>query len=266
MVESDKGGKNMANWIDFTGSLQELQFIEVRKELRQIIGAVYGVLPLYYGEMVGGWSQEGLQVTITNRAVKWGQDILYKSFFKKFAEIMGVDDWDLKLVAGEENDKLSELQRDGVEIDNMAKLQQMGFKIERTHTGEYNISKEIQEYENEELKNGRGRSTAAPEEGRQNAQGEHVESRPSDMGGVAQGHPSSGSGTSMSQKNFPNGITPTNFDVVKKTLQTAMDFGWKKTKTVEELRKYAGMTVRNARDIVNEEFGHIQRWDDEQND
>ncbi len=265
MVESDKGGKNMANWIDFTGSLQELQFIEVRKELRQIIGAVYGVLPLYYGEMVGGWSQEGLQVTITNRAVKWGQDILYKAFFKKFAEVMGVDDWDLKLVAGEENDKLSELQRDGVEIDNMAKLQQMGFKVERTHTGEYNISKEVQEYENEELKNGRGRSTAAPEEGRQNAQGEHVESRPSDMGGVAQGHPSSGSGTSMSQKNYPNGITPTNFDVVKKTLQTAMDFGWKKTKTVEELRKYAGMTVRNARDIVNEEFGHVQRWDDEEN-
>ena len=264
MVESDKGGKNMANWIDFTGSLQELQFIEVRKELRQIIGAVYGVLPLYYGEMVGGWSQEGLQVTITNRAVKWGQDILYKAFFKKFAEVMGVDDWDLKLVAGEENDKLSELQRDGVEIDNMAKLQEMGFKIERTHTGEYNISKEVQEYENEELKNGRGRSTAAPEEGRQNAQGEHVESRPSDMGGVAQGHPSSGSGTSMSQKNYPNGITPTNFDVVKKTLQTAMDFGWKKTKTVEELRKYAGMTVRNARDIVNEEFGHVQRWDDEE--
>ncbi len=264
MVESDKGGKNMANWIDFTGSLQELQFIEVRKELRQIIGAVYGVLPLYYGEMVGGWSQEGLQVTITNRAVKWGQDILYKAFFKKFAEVMGVDDWDLKLVAGEENDKLSELQRDGVEIDNMAKLQQMGFKVERTHTGEYNISKEVQEYENEELKNGRGRSTAAPEEGRQNAQGEHVESRPSDMGGVAQGHPSSGSGTSMSQKNYPNGITPTNFDVVKKTLQTAMDFGWKKTKTVEELRKYSGMTVRNARDIVNEEFGHVQRWDDEE--
>ena len=265
MVESDKGGKNMANWIDFTGSLQELQFIEVRKELRQIIGAVYGVLPLYYGEMVGGWSQEGLQVTITNRAVKWGQDILYKAFFKKFAEVMGVDDWDLKLVAGEENDKLSELQRDGVEIDNMAKLQEMGFKIERTHTGEYNISKEVQEYENEELKNGRGRSTAAPEEGRQNAQGEHVESRPSDMGGVAQGHPSSGSGTSMSQKNYPNGITPTNFDVVKKTLQTAMDFGWKKTKTVEELRKYAGMTVRNARDIVNEEFGQVKRWEDEEN-
>ena len=265
MVESDKGGKNMANWIDFTGSLQELQFVEIRKELRQIIGAMYGVLPLYYGEMVGGWSQEGLQVTITNRAVKWGQDILYKSFFKKFAEVMGVDDWDLKLVAGEENDKLSELQREGVEIDNMAKLQQMGFKIERTHTGEYNISKEVQEYENEELTNGRGRTTAAPKEDTTNAQGEPKTRTPTDVGGKSQGAPPSSTSTTLSQKNYPNGITPSNFDVVKKTLQTAVDFGWKKTQTVEELRKYAGMTVRNARDIVNNEIGMTHRWDDEEN-
>ena len=265
MVESDKGGKNMANWIDFTGSLQELQFIEIRKELRQIIGAMYGVLPLYYGEMVGGWSQEGLQVTITNRAVKWGQDILYKSFFKKFAEVMGVDDWDLKLVAGEENDKLSELQREGVEIDNMAKLQQMGFKIERTHTGEYNISKEVQEYENEELTNGRGRTTAAPKEDTTTAQGEPKTRTPTDVGGKSQGAPPSATSTTLSQKNYPNGITPSNFDVVKKTLQTAVDFGWKKTQTVEELRKYAGMTVRNARDIVNNEIGMTHRWDDEEN-
>ncbi len=33
---------------------------------------------LYFGETPTGWSQEGLQVTITNRAVKWGQDILTK--------------------------------------------------------------------------------------------------------------------------------------------------------------------------------------------
>ena len=211
MVESDKGGKNMANWIDFTGSLEELQFIEVRKELRQIIGAVFGVLPLYYGEMVGGWSQEGLQVTITNRAVKWGQDVLFKSFLKKFAEIMGVDDWDIKLVQGEENDKLAELQRDGVEIQNMAMLQQMGFEIERTHSGDFNVSKEANlDMMNESMDNsgvnGRGRSTAAPVENRQSFSGMPAQSRPSDMGGIAQGSPSSGTGSSLSQKNYPDGI------------------------------------------------------------
>jgi len=267
MVESDKGGRNMAQWMDFTGSLQELQFIEVRKELRQVIGAIFGVLPLYYGEMVGGWSQEGLQVTITNRAVKWGQDILYKSFFKKFAEMMNVDDWDIKLVQGEENDKLAELQRDGVEIQNMALLQQMGFDVARTHTGDWNVSKEPKSMEEMAdiqmgAQTGRGRGTAAPLENRQSFSGAPAQNRPSDIGGVAQGSPSTGSGTSLSQKNYPDGITPSNFDVVKSTLQSSVDYGWSKTKTVDELRKYSGMTVRQARSIVKSEFDVLRRWED----
>ena len=270
MVESDKGGKNMANWIDFTGSLKELEFIEVRKELRQIIGAAFGVLPLYYGEMVGGWSQEGLQVTITNRAVKWGQDILFKSFLKKFVELMGIDDWDLRLIQGEENDKLADLQRDGVEIQNVAMLQQMGFEVSRTHDGKYNISQDPKYFEDlmglsgAQGVNGRGRSTAAPLENRQSFEGAPAQNRPSDIGGVAQGSPSTGSGTSMSQKGFGDGITPSNFTVVKNTLQTAVDYGWKKTKTVDELRKAAGMTVRQARAIVKAEFEGMRAWEEDE--
>jgi hypothetical protein len=88
--------------------------------------------------------------------------------------------------------------------------------------------------------------------------------KPSDDGGVAQGFPASGSGTSMSKKNYPDGITPANFDVIKSTLQSAVDFGWSKTKTVDELRKYAGMTVRSARDLVKNEFDNLRRWEDEE--
>jgi len=269
MVESERGGKNMAQWIDFTGSLRELEFIEVRKELRQIIGAIYGVLPLYFGEMVGGWSQEGLQVTITNRAVKWGQDILTKSFFDKIAEMLNIDDWTLRLKSGEENDKLRDLQTQGVEIQNMALLQQMGFEITRTHTGEFKVSKETALSTEQMMMNdaqaqlGRGRGTASPKEGRQNMQGEPKLNRPSDLGGVNQGFPASGSGTSMSKKSYPDGITPINFDVVKKTLQTAIDFNWTKGKTIDELRKYASMTVRDARELVKNEFDVIKRWEDE---
>jgi len=262
LVEQEKGGNNMAQWLDFTGSLKELEFIAVRQELRQIIGAIYGVLPLYYGEMVGGWSQEGLQVTITNRAVKWGQDILYKAFFKKLSEMFGVDDWDLKLKTGEENDKLRELQQDGVEINNMQALQGMGFEITRTHQGEYKISKDP--VNNPAMIEGRGRgnSLGEAEEQRQQSQGEPENSRPSDTGGVAQGFPSSGTGTTMSKKSYPDGITPANFTVVKDTLQTAVDFGWTKTKTVDELRKSAQMTVRQARELVKQEFENTRRWED----
>tara|TARA_R110002020_G_scaffold475550_1_gene710860 strand:+ start:1326 stop:3272 length:1947 start_codon:yes stop_codon:yes gene_type:complete len=266
LVENDKGGKNLAQWLDFTGSLKELEFIEIRKELRQIIGAIYGVLPLYYGEMVGGWSQEGLQVTITNRAVKWGQDVLYKGFFRKLGEMFGIDDWDLKLKAGEENDKLRELQQDGVEINNMQALQGMGFEITRTHQGEFKVSKDPVNVMGQVEGRGRGNSLGEAEEQRQQSQGEPENSRPSDTGGVAQGHPSSGTGTTMSKKNYPDGITPVNFQVVKNTLQTAVDFGWTKTKTQDELRKSANMTVRQARELVKAEFDQARRWEEEQNE
>ena len=213
LVESDKTGKNLAQWLDFTGSLKELEFIAVRKELRMIIGAIYGVLPLYYGEMPSGWSQEGLQVTITNRAVKWGQDILYKSFFKKIGEILGVNDWDLKLKAGEENDKLMELQTDAAELANMQQLQAMGFEVARTHTGDFKVSKDPVFSTREMLdmqmgggQIGEGQEKRDPE--RTRFQGEPQVPRSSDIGGIGQGSPSSGKGTSMSKKNFPVGITP----------------------------------------------------------
>jgi DNA-directed RNA polymerase subunit RPC12/RpoP len=272
LVEQEKGGKNLAQWLDFTGSLKELEFIAVRQELRQIIGAIYGVLPLYYGEMPSGWSQEGLQVTITNRAVKWGQDILYKSFFRRLATVLGVDDWDLKLKEAEETDELMHLQIQGTEIENMMSLQGMGFEITRSHNGEFKVSKDpviplkemmgMEGGEDLMPKQGRGRGTAAPKEETQRMQGEPKNRRPSDIGGIAQGSPSSGKGTSMSKKNYPDGITPINFKVVKNTLQSAVDHGWKKTKTVEQLRKYGHMTVRQAREIVKSEFESVKRWED----
>ena len=273
LVESDKpGGKNMAQWLDFTGSLKELEFTEIRKELRMIIGAIYGVLPLYFGELPTGWSQEGLQVTITNRAIKWGQDILKNSFLLKLAQINGVEDWELRLKTGEETDKLRDLQIQGVEIENMLALQQLGFAITRTHTGEFKVSKDplmIPETENllGEGKTGRGRGTPAPVEETQQNQGEPGRKRPSDIGGMGQGSPSSGTGTSMSDKAVKkqfDGITPANFEIVKSTLQDAVDFGWKKTKTVDMLRKNAIMTVRQAREVVNNELGQTRRWEDDE--
>ena len=271
LVENDKGGKNPAQWLDFTGSLKELEFIEVRKELRMIIGAVYGVLPFYYGETPAGWSQEGLQVTITNRAVKFGQDVLKKAFFTKISKMLNIDDWELQLKTGEDTDKLRDLQQDGIEIQNMMMLQQMGFDITRTHTGEFKVSKETALTAEMMFgvgaingnQNGAGKGVPAPQEKTQAFEGEPNNPRPSDIGGTGQGSPTSGS--SMSKKSaYPKGITPSNFEIVKNTFQTALDYDWKKTKTVDELRKATGMTVRDARDLVASEFEGVKRWEDEE--
>jgi len=240
MVESEKGGRNMAQWIDFTGSLKELQFIDIRRELRMIIGAIYGVLPLYFGELPTGWSQEGMQVTITNRAVKWGQDVLFEAFLERVAQTMGVYDWDLKLKPGEEADELRELEVEGQKLTNMQAYQGMGFPIGRTHQGEWKIGKEPDFEQNQMAlppepaggaggkpggaagaggkqggkpsggkpegaggkkdakaqakpkKGGRGPSLTGNAERTRPTQGAPRSTRPSDPGGVGQGHPSPG--------------------------------------------------------------------------
>ncbi len=211
LVESDKGGRQMAQWIDFTGSLKELQFIDIRRELRQIIGAAYGVLPLYFGELPSGWANEGMQVTITNRHVKWSQDFLRTHIFDRLAREMCVEDWYLQLKEGEEADELRDLEIQAQEIQNNATLQQMGFGVKRDHIGGWIVDKEPtfeqlmipqvamaeQQIEAdsslEGQKQGRGASTTGDNErtaGKK--QGGPMNKRPSDKGGMGQGSPTAG--------------------------------------------------------------------------
>lgn len=203
LIETDRGGKSMAQWIDFTGSLRELQFIEVRDELRRIIGAMYGVLPLWYGMTPSGWNQEGLQVTITNRMVRWGQEVLFEAFMDKIAKIVGVDDWDMRLKAGEDTDRLRELQIQGAEIANMESIKRMGFPVERTHQGEWKIGLKPIENNPDTTTGGGNLSSKDPQankEDEQRFQGDPKAKRPSDVGGKFQGHPGSGPNTSLSEK------------------------------------------------------------------
>ena len=121
---------------------------------------------------------------------------------------------------------------------------------------------------------GRGRGTAAPKEDQQEIDGKPKKQRPSDKGGIGQGSPSSGKGTSLSKKSdmqaflepkkFPDGINSANFEIVKTTLQSAIDFDWTKKKTVDELRNKAQMTVRQAREIVKQELADTKRWEEEE--
>ena len=49
-------------------------------------------------------------------------------------------------------------------------------------------------------------------------------------------------------------VSSTSSDSAKATLGTAISEGWTKTKTVEELRKSEGMTIKKARELVKEAF------------
>ena len=228
LLNTENVGQSL-QYIDLTPNFKELELSDLRKELRQIISTVYGVQPLFYGEQAkAGLGNEALQVTLTNRTIKWFQRFLNENFFNEITDIMEIYDWKIELVTSEEIDELREEQVRGQKIDNTVKLYGMGFDV--AFDGENNIL--ISQFPNPEKQqammgggvgqnegegnNDKTKSSAPKKEGEaQNFDGEPKIARPSDEGGTGDGSPASGTGTTLSNK----GMTKKQWDKFLKTLE-----------------------------------------------
>ena len=215
LLNTENVGQSL-QYIDLTPNFKELELNDLRRELRQIISTVYGVQPLFYGEQAkAGLGNEALQVTLTNRTIKWFQRFLNENFFQRITDIMEIYDWRIELVTSEEIDELRDEQIRGQKIDNAVKLYGMGFDIAFNGENELLIS----QYPNPEKQKammggdeegGKGGNVGDPKKSKsskpkaegeaQKFDGEPKLKRPSDEGGTAEGSPSSGAGTSFSNK------------------------------------------------------------------
>jgi len=237
-------------YIDLTPNFKELELNELRKELRQIISTVYGVQPLFYGEQAkAGLGNEALQVTLTNRTIKWFQRFLNENFFDAITEIMEIHDWKIELVTSEEIDELRDEQVRGQKIDNTVKLYGMGFDV--TFDGENEI--QISQYPNpekQEMMMGGGqdnpnnaddpkKSKKSKPDGEDQSKfdGEPKQARPSDEGGTGGGSPSSGAGTSYSNKSI-DGMDDNQWDRFLKAIEKQTPIATpKKTYTIKKKGK-----------------------------
>ena len=228
LLNTENVGQSL-QYIDLTPNFKELELSDLRKELRQIISTVYGVQPLFYGEQAkAGLGNEALQVTLTNRTIKWFQRFLNENFFNEITDIMEIYDWKIELVTSEEIDELREEQVRGQKIDNTVKLYGMGFDV--AFDGENNIL--ISQFPNPEKQqammgggvgqnegegnNDKTKSSAPKAEGEaQSFDGEPKIARPSDEGGTGDGSPASGTGTTLSNKV----MTKAQWDKFLKTLE-----------------------------------------------
>lgn len=190
-------------FIDLTPNFKELELTSVRQELRQMISAIYGIQPVFYGEQTkGGIGNESIQMTITNKTIKGYQNFLNKHFFGKICRVMGVTDWEIVLVASEEIDELREQQIKGEKIKNAAQMYGMGFDVHTNGNGEFIFSQHPNP-ERQMMMGGVGSNTkqgnldkmekpGSKGEKQSNFGGEPIQNRPSDKGGASGGSPSSG--------------------------------------------------------------------------
>ena len=139
-----KGGQ-IAQFIQFTNTLEEMQYTENREEMRRTIGAKWGVMPIFQADISasGGLNNEGLQVTVTTRAAITSQKPHMK-IRRWLLEQYEVTDWKYQLNSPEERDEMAEIQRKEADTRVAQNMLNMGFDVNYNEEGEFEYSGEAE--------------------------------------------------------------------------------------------------------------------------
>jgi ribosomal protein L37E len=125
-TESGRGGLEYVRMMD---TLEELQYIPIKDDIRQRIAAFFGVSNVFMNDVSGGGlNNEGMQIVVSNRAVAYAQSIYNRNLFPQVAEAFDVTEWELVLNPHEEEDEIMHMRRDEMAIRNMMQMKQAGFE------------------------------------------------------------------------------------------------------------------------------------------
>ena len=142
LIHPSGEGKDPIKWIDFMRNLQEMQYTDVRNEIRTQIGAVYNVAPIFQNDVStgGGLNNEGLQITVTNRGVEMGQDIYNNKVLPWIITQLGGSDYTWMLNSSEEEDEVAERDLRLKEIEIARKTAELGIDVTMNENGEFSYS------------------------------------------------------------------------------------------------------------------------------
>ena len=131
IVGYDSAGKAAASFLKLMEDPNPAM-LEVKKELRERMGSRFGVSLIFQGDTSasGGLNNEGLQITVTNRAIEDGQAGYNNKDLPWLCQQFGITDYILQLNPNEEKDEMAELDRMGRGISNARGMWEMGFDIE----------------------------------------------------------------------------------------------------------------------------------------
>ena len=145
---STKNARGRAELIRLFHTLQEMDYLPVREEIRERIGAMWGVTPAWQGapDAFGGMSSQTQQLTVMSRVVESDQRLIHEKIFPQILDAFGITDWLLELPQPEEKAEATRISFAQQRISAANMLVQMGFDVEITTTQaglddiEFNIS------------------------------------------------------------------------------------------------------------------------------
>ena len=125
-TESGRGGLEYVRMMD---TLEELQYIPIKDDIRQRISSFFGVSNVFMNDVSGGGlNNEGMQIVVTNRALAASQNLYNGRLFPLLLEALQITEWHIKLAPHEEEDEIMMMRKDEMMIRNMMQMKQAGFE------------------------------------------------------------------------------------------------------------------------------------------
>jgi hypothetical protein len=112
-------------------TLQEMDYLPVKEEIRERVGAVWGVTPAWQGapEAFGGLSTQTQQLVVMSRVVESDQRLFHEKVFPKLLQAFGITDFELVLPTPEEKAEATRISFAQQRIGIAGQFAQLGFDI-----------------------------------------------------------------------------------------------------------------------------------------
>ena len=112
-------------------SLQEMDYLPVREEVRERVAAMWGVTPAWQGapEAFGGLSTQTQQLVVMSRVVEGDQRLFHEKVFPQLLEAFGITDYEVHLPQPEEKAENTRLAFAQQKIGIINQFAALGFDI-----------------------------------------------------------------------------------------------------------------------------------------
>ena len=135
---SARNNRGRVDMVRLFHTLQEMDYLPVRQEVRERIAAMWGVTPAWQGapEAFGGLSTQTQQLVVMSRVVEGDQRMFHDKVFPLILDAFGITDWVLELPTPEEKAEATRISFAQQRVAVASQLNQMGFTVKLKDQGE----------------------------------------------------------------------------------------------------------------------------------
>ena len=134
---SSKNNRGRVDIVRLFHTLQEMDYLPVKDEIRERVSAMWGVTPAWQGspEAFGGLSTQTQQLVVMSRVVEGDQRLFHEKVFPQLLQAFGVENWNISLKVPEEKAEATRISFAQQRIAMASQLNTMGFTIKLKEQG-----------------------------------------------------------------------------------------------------------------------------------